>query len=205
MLVLIDESGDPGFKLVRGSSSHFVVAMVIFDDFEKAEKAASVIAALRAKLRVKPEFKFTKSHNNVRDSFFEAVSPLDFRLRALIVNKQSLYSSNLREDTDCFYNFFVQTLIRNDNGTLANASVKIDGSGDREFKKQLQAYLRKQLPMGRVRKLRFVDSANDDLVQLADMCAGAILRARRSDEKQNDRWLVMLKRARRVEDLWDFR
>lgn len=41
MLVLIDESGDPGFKLVRGSSSHFVVAMVVFDDFTDAELRAA--------------------------------------------------------------------------------------------------------------------------------------------------------------------
>ena len=30
MLVLIDESGDPGFKLTKGSTQHFVAAMVIF-------------------------------------------------------------------------------------------------------------------------------------------------------------------------------
>lgn len=205
MLVLIDESGDPGFKLVRGSSSHFVVAMVIFDDFKLAEHAAQVIAQTRIQLRVKPEFKFTRSHDRVRDGFFDAVCRLPFRVRALVVDKGALYSTWLREDTDCFYNFFVQALMRYDNDTLHEAHVKIDGSGDRKFKRHLQTYLRKQLPPGRVRKLRFVDSAKDDLVQLADMCAGAILRARRTDEKRNDRWLAMLHDARRVEDLWDFR
>lgn len=56
-----------------------------------------------------------------------------------------------------------------------------------------------------MRKLRFVDSAKDDLVQLADMCAGAILRARRSDARRNDRWLAMLQTAGRIEDLWNFK
>lgn len=205
MLVLIDESGDPGFKMVRGSSSHFVVAMVVFDDFKSAEHAAGVIAQTRVQLRVKPEFKFVRSHDHVRDAFFGAVCGLPFRVRALVVDKGALYSTRLREDTDCFYNFFVQTLMRYDNTTLHEANVKIDGSGDRKFKQHLQTYLRRQLPPGRVRKLRFVDSAKDDLVQLADMCAGAILRARRTDDKRNDRWLAMLRAARRVEDLWDFR
>lgn len=205
MLVLIDESGDPGFKLVRGSSSHFIVAMVVFDDFAAAEHAAKVIAQTRARLRVKPEFKFSRSHDHVRDAFFGAVCGLPFRVRALVVDKGALYSTRLREDTDCFYNFFVQTLMRYDNATLREANVKIDGSGDRKFKRHLQTYLRRRLPRGRVRKLRFVDSAKDDLVQLADMCAGAILRARRADGKRNDRWLAMLHAARRVEDLWDFR
>lgn len=204
MLVLIDESGDPGFKLTRGSSPHFVVAMVIFDDYEEAERASLLIEQARRSLRVTREFKFSGSHNNVRDGFFSAVSSVKFRLRALVVDKQIIYSSKLREDTDCFYNFFVQMLIRYDNGSLANASVKIDGSGDREFKRQLQVYLRKQLPQGSVKKLKFVDSSKDNLVQLADMCAGAIARARRADDRRNARWLDMLRTARQVEDLWDF-
>ena len=57
MLVLIDESGDAGFKLTRGSSSHFIVAMVIFDDFDEAERASAIIEAARTSLRIKPEFK----------------------------------------------------------------------------------------------------------------------------------------------------
>ena len=32
MLVFIDESGDPGFKIEKGSSPVFVTAMVIFDE-----------------------------------------------------------------------------------------------------------------------------------------------------------------------------
>ena len=32
MLVFIDDSGDPGFKLGKGSTSHFIIGMVIFDD-----------------------------------------------------------------------------------------------------------------------------------------------------------------------------
>ncbi len=41
MLVLIDESGCPGFKLARASDPVFVIAMVIFDDFEEAESASA--------------------------------------------------------------------------------------------------------------------------------------------------------------------
>ncbi len=31
-IVFIDDAGDPGFKIDRGSSTHFVIACVIFDD-----------------------------------------------------------------------------------------------------------------------------------------------------------------------------
>ncbi len=33
MLVLIDESGCAGFKIAKGSTRHFVVAMVTFTDY----------------------------------------------------------------------------------------------------------------------------------------------------------------------------
>ncbi len=205
MLVFIDESGDPGFRIVRGSSSHFVIAMVIFDDAGEAERASVAIAAVRNALRVKPEFKFTKSHRHVRDGFFDAVAGFRFRVRALIVDKAAIYSDRLREDSDRFYNYFVRQLLSHDHGVLSGANIKIDGSGDAEFKKELNAYLRRQLREGQISKLRFANSRRDNLLQLADMCAGAILRARRGDGKQDACWLRVLQRAGRIEDLWDFR
>ena len=38
MLIFIDDSGDPGFKVQKGSSSVFVIALVIFDDNLIAEE-----------------------------------------------------------------------------------------------------------------------------------------------------------------------
>lgn len=32
MLIFIDKSGDTGFKLNDGSTDHFVIVLVIFDD-----------------------------------------------------------------------------------------------------------------------------------------------------------------------------
>jgi len=43
MLVFIDESGCTGFKLNKGSSSHFVIAMVIFNDHKQAELTSQAI------------------------------------------------------------------------------------------------------------------------------------------------------------------
>lgn len=70
MLVLVDESGCSGFKLGKGSSPFFVVGMVIFDDHGEAERTSTAIQEARARLRVKPEFKFSKSSDVVRDGFF---------------------------------------------------------------------------------------------------------------------------------------
>ncbi len=76
MLVFIDESGDPGFKVTKGSTSHFVLAMVIFRDHQAAVQASAAIQEAKVALRVKTEFKFNKCCDNVRDGFFQAVLPL---------------------------------------------------------------------------------------------------------------------------------
>jgi hypothetical protein len=46
MLVFIDDSGDPGFKIGKGSTSHFIISMVIFADELEAEKTAVAIKCL---------------------------------------------------------------------------------------------------------------------------------------------------------------
>ena len=43
MLVFIDESGDPGFLVEQGSTSVFVVAMVIFEDGAAARVTEDVL------------------------------------------------------------------------------------------------------------------------------------------------------------------
>lgn len=204
MLVLIDESGDPGFKLVRGSSSHFVVAMVIFDDFGEAERTSAAIDDLRRQLRLRTEFKFSKCHDRVKDAFFECVCTRQFSVRVLVVDKSAIYSDNLREHKELFYNYFVQQLLHHDNGALKDARIKVDGSGDRRFKAELNSYLRRQLDAGQVRSIRFAESHRDNLIQLADMAAGAICRSYRKDRKDAARWRNRLRRSGRLGDVWDF-
>lgn len=204
MLVLIDESGDAGFKIARGSTPYFVVAMVVFRDFKEAERASAVIAEARERFRVKPEFKFNKCHPNARDGFFQAVSPIDYRVRALVVEKARIYSDNLRENKERFYNYFVQLLLKHDNDLLQGARVKIDGSGDREFKRELERYLRQQCQDGKIASVKFAESHRDNLIQLADMAAGAIARSYRQDDRKDaNRWRKML--AAKIDDVWDFK
>lgn len=202
MLVFLDESGDAGFKVARGSSPVFCVAMVIFASGEDARHTQDRLSALLRELRVKPEFKFNKCSTEVRDEFFTRVRGWPFTVRAIAVRKDVIRSETLRDDTERFYSYFVKQLMKFDNGTLENAKVRIDGSGEREFKQQLRAHLRTHLG-GRIRDVRFADSQADPLIQLADMCAGAIARSRRDDRSDCDRWRLILKP--RIRDIWDFK
>jgi hypothetical protein len=98
---------------------------------------------------------------------------------------------------------FVRQMLSFDDGLLESARVIIDGSGDREFKRELNTYLRRALSPGSLREVRFSNSANDRLVQLADMCAGAIARSYRTDRDFSDRWRKML--GPRIDDVWEFK
>lgn len=50
MLVFIDESGDPGLKIEKGSSRYFTVSLVVFEDKEEALACDQRIGLLRREL-----------------------------------------------------------------------------------------------------------------------------------------------------------
>ncbi len=205
MLVFIDDSGDPGFKLEHGSTRFFVIAMVIFDDDLEAEKAAVAIKGLRRSLGLSDsaEFRFYKLRHEYRVRFLETIRPFQFRIRYLIVDKEKIRSPQLKGSKDSFYAYFIKTALQHNGGTIKDAKIKIDGSGDRLFRKNFLAYLRRELN-GQdnhvMKHCRLVDSKENVLIQMADMIAGTVNRyyqerdgskeyMRLIDKHVEDRWL----------------
>jgi hypothetical protein len=169
-----------------------------------AEAASKAISDLKLSLGINTEFKFSKSSSDLRDKFFNKMSKFDFKVRALVVDKANIYSTRLRTNKNSFYNFFVKQLIHHDNSALTNASIKIDGSGDKVFKRELQAYLRKELSANKIRKFRFIDSKSDNLIQLADMVVGAIARSYKPERADASRWREKLKRENKIGNIWNY-
>lgn len=205
MLVFIDESGDPGFKIERGSSPIFVTSMVIFDTVAAAKVAQAEIDTLRQRLGVKPEWKFNKTRNEIKDQFFKHTKDWDFRVRSVVVRKEMIYSEALRSVKDSFYKFFVRNMIQHDSGALVDAKVVVDGSGDKAFQKAFCSYLKRSISSESVRKVSLKDSRKDGLIQLADMTAGAIARSYRTDRADSNRWRSQLQRQGKIENVWEFR
>jgi hypothetical protein len=208
MIVFIDESGDPGFKISKGSSLHFVVALVIFDEELFAEETALKIKKLRKKLNKSDqfEFKFNKCGQKIRKAFLHEIESCHFRIRAIVFNKEKIYSSFLRTSKESYYNFALRQVLEHNNKTINNAKLRLDGRGEKEFRKQLTSYLRKHLNYKTkkvMHNLRFRDSKKDVLIQLADMVAGSIRRY--YDQKTQDyavyRKIIKLKE----EDVWQFK
>lgn len=206
-IIFIDDSGDPGFKLSRGSSSHFVISCVIFDDELEAEKAAITIKEFRRKIKKtdRYEFKFNKcSKVDVKDFLF-AISKHDFRIRAIVVDKKKVFSEELKNKVDSFYNYFIKLVLEHNGGKIKNAKIRLDGHGNRIFRREATTYLRNNLNTKNkkvLKEFKFRDSRKDVLVQLADMIAGSIHRKyqmKKSDK--NEYWNII---KGKCEDLWEF-
>lgn len=207
MLVFIDDSGDPGFKIARGSSVIFVICCVIFDDDLEAEKVAVKIKELRRKLKKSDrfEFKFNKCSKKYRTEFLRTVASAKFRVRAIVMPKEKIYSEELRRSKESFYNFTIKMVLRHNSGTIKNARIRLDGRGNRVFRRRLLTYLRRDLNTGErrvVKNIRFRDSKRDVLIQLADMVAGSINRSFQTRKSDSQVYLGIIKP--RVEDIWVF-
>ena len=149
MLVFIDDSGDPGFNFSKGSSIYFALAAVIFDCNKSAEETSAAINNLRSSLHWNNdrEFKFNKSNIHIRHLFLQTLARNDFRIRAMLVDKRSIHSPELKSNKDSFYNFMIKELLTHSNGTIVNANINLDGHEDRSYKKLLELTLENNYPL----------------------------------------------------------
>jgi len=206
-LVFIDDSGDPGFKLDRGSSSHFVIAYVIFSDPLDAEEAALTMKKFRRDLdwRQDREFKFNKTKKTIVKNLLNAVCSSSFSVRAICIDKSIVRSHELKNKQDSFYNYAIKEVLSKST-QLNNATVRLDGHSGREYKKSAITYLRREVNTNsrKIKKVKFVDSKTDNLIQLADLVAGSILRSTQEHKSDRSEYLDILTQKGRIDDVWYF-
>lgn len=208
MIVFIDESGDAGFQVEKGSSPNFIVVMVIFADELDAEEASLKIRKLRKKMGKSEnfEFKFNKLNKEFRTDFLNEVKNMNFLVRAIVFQKKHIYSLNLRSSKEKFYNYAVKCLLQHNQSRISHAKIRIDASSDKKFKQELGIYLRKELNNNNLKimkNLKFKDSAKDVLIQLADMIAGSIGRSYQVDKVDSQEYIRLIKK--RIDDIWEFK
>jgi hypothetical protein len=207
MLVFIDDSGDPGFKVEKGSTRFFVISLVIFHDELEAEKTAVAIKELRRSLGFSDnkEFKFNKMNQELRKKFLHAITPFSFRVSSLVIDKNRVKSAELRNDKNSFYSYAIKTALKNSGDGIINARVKIDGSGDKVFRKSFLSYLRKHLNTKEkqvIQNCKLLDSKGNILIQMADIVAGAIRRS--YDDTKTDAKTYKAILHKHIQDEWQF-
>lgn len=173
MIIYIDDTGDPGFKLNKGSSDYFAIAAVCFANHSDEELMIKKLQELKTLLgwQKRREFKFRKANSELKATFFNYIKTTNFCAYVTIVNKQSITDRNLQQNASLFYNSIIlQTLQSIPN--LTNLHVYIDGEGGCEYRRKVKTFFRKNLTQYSLVELKYFDSKNSELIQLADMIVG---------------------------------
>lgn len=172
-----DEAGETGFRFQRGSSTHFVVALVLVNE---PEPLRDFMEQMRHQFRLPKtmELKFNRTSNANRCAFFASLPSHEFVVRALAVDKRILPAAFKKIDKQRFYTFFVSDLLRRiPADELDQANIVLDEFGN---PKTTILGLKRVLRHGKhcvsFRQIIAHRSRSEPLLQLADMVAGAILR-----------------------------
>ena len=186
MLVFVDESGDAGFKFAEGSSTYFVVTLIIFGSDEEAEKLRLRIDALRLELKLPCDYEFHFVRNNVhiRRTFLNMIKGYDFQYFSLVIDKRKLVDAEYQSGNS-FYKVICGVAFDAAKLLLDEANVKLDDNGGRALKKDLASHIKRRLnEQGegeRIKKIGTQDSKSSNLIQVADMVSGAVYRSLQSE------------------------
>lgn len=181
-LIFIDDSGDPGFK--PASSPNFVMAAAVFDNPETADSLSKAISTFRHSLGWNEacEFKFAKDRKTVTKSILHLITRYDFQIYASYINKANFHNVIQIIDNKKLYNWAIKELLETIQPN--NAKIKIDGRSSKTNMRETATYLRRQLNASTSKKLeiKFEDSVDNNLIQLADLIAGSINRYLNNDK-----------------------
>lgn len=185
MLVYIDDSGDGGFKFGKGSTSHLVMSACVYASGADVEHAVKLIDECARSRSMTREFKYSERSEETRDIFFEALKPARFHVRAIVIDKSTIYSDTLRTSPQALKSYAIRMLLTKNFGQVQGAKVFIDGQDTRAFDVGDGDYLMRMINRespNTISSVRHVDSAVSRPIQIADMISGAINRAVRTDQ-----------------------
>lgn len=156
------------------------------------------------------ELKFSKTRPENRFNFLSQVCSNDFFVRAIVVDKRVIRSEYLITQPRTFYSYIINQVLTHASGTICDAKVKIDGSGSRKYKEAMQGYLRSQTGSSDFRVVRdvsFVNSKGNQLIQLADMIAGATRRSFDDSQSNSRDYAAALRKVwlQTKSDIWNFK
>lgn len=207
MLVFVDESGDHGMRGKTGSSARFTIAATLFADKDEAFQSSNCVDEVRKMLgfRQEFEFKFNKSDRRVRETFLGHIVQSQFFYSAVVLNKAKLWGPGFRY-SESFYKYTAGLVFQNLTPYLESATVVIDGSGTRQFRRELCAYLRKRMNVddgpSKIKDVHIRQSRGNNLLQHADMVCGAIARSYRDDKADRQRYRQIIKARELSVQVW---
>jgi hypothetical protein len=201
----LDESGDLSVKRLganSGTTDYFVVVFLLLDDPIPLHVAIDAIKE-RFGMPRQEEFKFSKTSPRRRRAFLEELRQHDIVVRAVAVNKALLVGRPETANERLLYRDMIRrTLVRHQEDLGDTELVLDEYIRGRQAQHQFNALLRRAVNGEGRRRLAGIDhqtSSSSNLIQAADMVAGAIYRARAHNDNA---YLQIIQN--RVRDLWDW-
>lgn len=206
MHIYIDETGDTGFKLQKGSSQIFSITMIIFHDPGEIEKICHAVGKLQKKYKFNKnqEWKFTKTSPARRIEFLKTISPFDFRIQSVVMMKKNITGKILTTNKNNFYNYTCKLVLQYALKNISNAKIIFDKCGNKEFYTSMRKYFRNKcgIDQSRIKEIKCKDSHKEIPLQIADMIAGSI--GRKFNEKKSDRYEYFNIIQNRIDNLFVF-
>lgn len=165
----------------QGSSRIFIVTAVLFNENEDAEQCDARINELRKEMKVDEqfEFHFNKCSDRYREKFLAKIAGSNFFYYSVVLNKAKLWREGFQYK-DSFYKYAASLVFENAKAHLIQAKVIIDKCGNRDFRNQLEKYLKRRMNEDQkvlIKKICMEPSHSNNLLQLADMICGAVFRS----------------------------
>ncbi len=150
------------------------MSAVVFNDDLVAEEVALEMRKFKRQLGWTDdhEYKFNKTKKDYVKQVLRLVSGYDFAVYAVVVNK-----AQFKTTPKNLYNDSISELLR--LIPLKRASIKVDGGSGTDYAKRAVSYIRKNtnVKIGQIKEIKFGDSKENVLLQLADLVASSIYRS----------------------------
>jgi len=109
--ILLDESGDLGFKLDKGSSRFFVVTILFAQSKRPLEKIARTVhGSLRKKFKRVGVLHAYREEDSTRRRLLSRLAQTDCSILAIVLNKEKVYT-RLQDEKAVLYNYVTNILL----------------------------------------------------------------------------------------------
>ncbi len=179
-----DESGDTGFSFEHGASRYFSIALLLTNHPEQIRRQ---IERLRATLGLsaQTEFKFYKMPHHFRTQFLSVLQPLPFIAYVILVDKTKLTREWAQMSVSLFYaRCLTELTTQIPENYLDKTSLILDQFGPLTITKTAIRRELKRVGIRPFKHIKMKRSQGNDLIQCADMVAGATARGWERQDKQ---------------------
>ncbi|MBQ7112240.1 MAG: DUF3800 domain-containing protein [Thermoguttaceae bacterium] len=182
----VDESGSHGWDFDKDGNSRFFVVTAIIVESDDVANLREEVEKVRKQFFQTGEIKSSKigKNNNRRKNILNAVIPLPFKIFAVVFDKSKMLDYRGLHYKTSFYKFLNNIVHKELSCAFANLTVVADEIGGSDYMQSFSAYVKaneKKRDLLGVFKFVFQNSAQDVLIQLADLIAGTLAASYRPD------------------------